>query len=328
MPAEGGKRCAISRELARALRYPPAEMIPGIVRKVWAEVTEDEVLTRAAALSYYFLFALFPALLFLTALLGLLPWRLMDVLMDLLDQTAPTDIVQQTFAEIARGASGGLLSIGIAGALYSATSGMVAIIDSLNVAYDVVDERAWWHRRLVAVALTLGVSLFLLTGLILLIFGEALGRGAAGALGLGELFEVSWALLRWALAVMFLVFGVNLIYHFAPARRPPWRWISAGSAFAVVGWIAMSLGLRLYATTYATYNATYGSIAGVILLLLWLYASGVVLLIGAEIDSEVGRRASGSSRRPAPSPEPGSAGTRSGRLDEVAAPRRTIAGRR
>ena len=269
------------------------------VLRVWNEVSEDEVFGRAAALSYYFLFALFPALLFLTALLGLLPWRLMDVLIDLLDQAAPTDIVHRTFAEIARGASGSLLSVGIAAALYSATSGMVAIVDALNVAYDVVDNRPWWQRRLIAVTLTLGVSLFTITGLVLLIFGEELGRAAAGALGLGGIFEVVWALLRWALAVIFLVFGVGLVYHFAPARRPRWRWISPGSAFAVLAWIAMSLGLRVYATTYATYNATYGSIAGVILLLLWLYLSGAVLLIGAEIDSEIWAPASDAARDPA-----------------------------
>ena len=320
--------CHCPWELAWPLRYPPAEMIPGIVRRVWSEVSEDEVLNRAAALSYYFLFALFPALLFLTALLGLLPWRLMDTLMAFLDQAAPTDIVQRTFAEIARGASGSLLSIGIAGALYSATSGMVAIIDSLNVAYDVVDERAWWHRRLIAVALTLGVSLFTLTGLILLIFGEALGRAAAGSLGLGALFEVSWALLRWALAVTFLVFGVNLVYHFAPAQRPPWRWISAGSAFAVIGWIAMSLALRVYATTYATYNATYGSIAGVILLLLWLYLSGAVLLIGAEIDSEVGQGAAGSDRRSGAGSDRRPGRARTARRDDVDVAERAAAARR
>lgn len=262
-------------------------MIPNIARRVWSEVQEDAVLHRAAALSYYFLFALFPALLFLTALLGLLPWRLMDVLMNLLDRALPTDVVHRTFEEIARGASGGLLSLGIGVALWSATNGMVAIIDALNVAYDVADERPWWHRRLVAIALTLGVSLFVLTGLLLLIFGEELGWLIARPLGLGPLFAVSWGLLRWALAVAFLILGVALVYHFAPARRPAWRWLTPGSAFAVVAWIAMSLGLRVYATTWATYNATYGSIAGVILLMLWLYLFAVVLLVGAELDSEL-----------------------------------------
>ena len=263
-----------------------------LVGRVWSEMQEDEILGRAAALSYYFLFALFPALLFLTALLGLLPWRLMDVLMELLDQALPSDIVHRTFEEIARGASGGLLSVGIGIALWSATNGMMATIDALNAAYDVVDERSWWQRRLVAIALTLGASLFVLTGLLLLIFGEELGRLVARPLGLGALFEVSWALVRWALAAAFLAVGVALVYHFAPARRPAWRWLTPGSAVAVLAWIAMSLGLRFYATTYATYNATYGSIAGVILLMLWLYLSAVVLLVGAELDSELRGRAS------------------------------------
>lgn len=281
-----------------------------LAQRVWHEMDEDEILGRAAALSYYFLFALFPALLFLTALLGLLPFRLMDTLMGILDRALPTDIVHKTFEEIARGASGGLLSVGIGVALWSATNGMVAIIDALNVAYDVVDERAWWHRRLVAIALTLGASLFILSGLLLLIFGKELGLMVATPLGLGALFEVSWAVARWVLAVVFLVLGVALVYHFAPARRPPWRWLSPGSAFAVIAWIAMSLGLRVYATTWATYNATYGSIAGVILLLLWLYLSAVVVLIGAELDSEL--RGPASRAVPRATPAPDSLGSSSG----------------
>jgi hypothetical protein len=200
------------------------------VLRVWNEVSEDEVFGRAASLSYYFLFSLFPALLFLTALLGLLPWRLMDVLMDLLDRAAPTDIVHRTFAEIARGASGGLLSVGIAAALYSATSGMVAIIDSLNVAYDVVDYRSWWQRRLIALTLTVGVSLFTLTGLVLLTSRELSGRsrrparralrGVVGASGLGAGGSSSWSRCRPC--------------TIAPARRP--RWLDLpGSASQIAG---------------------------------------------------------------------------------------------
>ena len=262
-----------------------------LARRVWHEVQDDDILQRAAALSYYFLFALFPALLFLTALLGLLPWRLMDVLMGLLDQALPTDVVHKTFGEIARGASGGLLSAGIGVALWSATNGMVAIIDALNAAYDVVDRRPWWQRRLVAIALTLGVSLLVVTGLLLLIFGKELGWLVARPLGLGHVFEVSGALVRWRGAVGLRTQGAAGVAHVAPAGRLAWRWLSPGSAFAVVGWIAMSLGLRVYTTTWATYNATYGSIAGVILLLLWLYLSAVVLLVGAEIDSVLRGRA-------------------------------------
>ena len=262
-----------------------------LVSRVWHEFGEDEISDRAAALSYYFLFALFPSLLFLTALLGMLPFPgLMERLMAYVEQTLPSDavsVIEKTLQEIMRGSRGSLLSIGVLMALWASSNGMGSVIVALNVAYDVTDTRPWWKRRLVAVALTLGFSLFLLGGLILVVFGPRLGRVVADWFGLGALFTTVWNVASVPLAMSFVLIGIALVYFLAPAAKQDWRWVTPGSAVALVLWIVMSYGLRLYVSRFANYNATYGSIGGVILLMLWLYLTGIALLLGAEVNSEI-----------------------------------------
>jgi len=262
-----------------------------LARRVWGEISADEVIDRAAALAYYFLFALFPALLFLTALLGLLPLPgLMERLIAYVEQALPGDaasIVRRTLAEIEANARGGLLSIGALAALWAGSNGMASIMSALNVAYDVEDQRPWWKRRLLAVVLTTGFALFILSALILLVFGARIGRIVADALGLGSTFTVTWNVVSLVLVVFFVLVGIALVYYLAPAAKQHWRWVTPGSAVALVLWLAMSFGLRFYVASFTDYSATYGSIGGVILLMLWLYLTGVVLLVGAEINAEI-----------------------------------------
>lgn len=266
-------------------------------RRVWQEIQEDEILDRAASLSYYFLFALFPTLLFLATLLGLLPGAdLMKTLMDYVARVLPGDassLVHRTLDEVVSGASRGLLSVGVLAALWAASNGTASIIVALNVAYGITDHRPWWRQRLVAVALTVALSVLTLTALLLLVFGERLGEVVAGWVGLGPLFTRLWNVLRWPAAIAFALTGITLVYCLAPTARHRWRWVTPGSVFALGAWLAMSVGLRLYVRYVGDYNATYGSIGGVILLMLWLYLSGVALLVGAEIDSQVERARAG-----------------------------------
>jgi membrane protein len=260
-------------------------------RRVWRELSEDEVTERGAALAYYFLFALFPALLFLTALLGLLPLPgLTDQLIEYADQTLPGDaasIVQRTLEEIQAGARGGLLSVGALAALWAGSNGMASIMTALNVAYDVEDARPWWKRRGLAIVLTVGFALFILAALVLLVFGPPIGEAVAGVLGLGAVFGVAWSVLGVPVVMGCVLLGFALVYYLAPAAQQRWRWVTPGSAVALVLWLAMSFGLREYVQRFANYTATYGSIGGVILLMLWLYLTGVVLLVGAEINAEI-----------------------------------------
>jgi membrane protein len=265
--------------------------VKALAVRVWTQLWEDAVLDRAAALSYYFLFALFPTLLFLTTLLGMLPVPdLMDRLMGYAAQLLPDDaasLLRKTLAEVIRGATPSLLSVGVLTALWAAANGMASIITALNAAWGVEDPRPWWKRRLLAVGLTVGLSLFVPGALVLLVFGERIGQAVARALGLGSLFALGWSILSWPAVILSVLLGIVMVYYWAPAVDRRFRWVTPGSAFALIAWLAVSYGLKLYVQHLGNYNATYGPIGGVILLLLWLYVSGLVLLVGAEIDSEI-----------------------------------------
>jgi membrane protein len=265
--------------------------IQQLTGRVYRRLWEDEILDRSAGLSYYFSFALFPTLLFLTALFGMLPFPdAMSRLLDYVDRVLPPDaasLLRKTLAEVVTGASGSLLSVGVLAALWAASSGMLSIMTALNVAYRVVERRPWWKTRLTALALTFGSSVFALIGLVLLVFGGGIGRVMAGWIGLGAAFTLTWAVLQWPAAILLVLTALSLVYWLAPAAGRRWYWITPGSIFAVLAWLLMSLGLRVYVDLVGDYNATYGSIGGVILLMLWLYLSGVALLIGAEINSAV-----------------------------------------
>jgi membrane protein len=272
-----------------------------LAKRVWAEFSEDEVSDRAAALAYYFLFALFPALLFMTALLGLLPIpTLMDRLMDYVAQALPGDaasIIEKTLGEIVAGASSGLLSIGVLGALWAGSNGMSSIMSALNVAYDVKETRPWWKTKLLAIGLTLGFSVFILSALVLIVFGSKIGETVAGWVGLGSAFTFVWNIVSIPVVMVLVAIGIGLVYYLAPAVEQHWRWVTPGSVVALVLWLGASFALRFYVTNFANYNATYGSIGGVILLMLWLNLSGMALLLGAEVNSEIEHAAA---RRGAP----------------------------
>lgn len=261
-------------------------------KRVYNEAWEDEIVDRAAGLAYYFLFALFPALLFLTALLGMLPVpNLMDKLMAYVEQALPGDaasLIQKTLAEVVGGANGGLLSIGAVVALWSASAGVASMMTALNITYDVEEARPWWKRRLVAIGLTLALATLILSAMVLLVFGGAIGRAVDKFVGLGPIVATTWNIAQWPVALLFVITAIALLYYAAPnVEHRRWYWVTPGSVVALVTWLVISVALRLYVTYVGDYNATYGSIGGVILLILWLYLTGLAMLLGAEVNSEI-----------------------------------------
>ena len=258
-------------------------------RGLWAH----DVFDRAASLSYYFLFALFPALLFLTAIVGLLPWpKLMDQFLGFMARVLPADagsLLTKTVAEVIKGARGSLVSLGVLGALWGASSGMVSISNALNIAFEVRDPRRWWRHRLEAMGLTVGFSLLTIVAMLLFVFGERIGDELARGLGVGKAFTRAWNIGRWPALTLCGLVGIMLVYQLAPAVRLHWRRVMPGAIFALAGWLFASYALRVYVRYVGNYNATYGSIGGVIVLMLWFYLSSLALLVGAEINSQIRR---------------------------------------
>jgi membrane protein len=260
-------------------------------RRVIAEVQDDNCLGQAAQLAYYFLFSLFPFFLFLTALLGYIPVpNLMERILEILAQVLPREaltLVQDNIRQVVTEQRGGLLSLGILLALWTASSAVTAIADALNRACDVEESRPFWKVRGTAILLTIGLSLFMISSLLLLMFGPQLGGWIAELVGLGAVFEVLWNIVRWPVILLLLIVAVALVYYFAPDVEQHWKWITPGSVFAVVGWLLASLAFSFYVNNFGAYNKTYGSIGAVIVLLTWMYVTGLCLLIGGEINAEI-----------------------------------------
>ena len=271
------------------LRVPVGWM--EIFKRTAKETLADDVLSLSAELAYYFFLAVFPALLFLVALAGFFPIEnLMGEITRNLSRVAPPDvlkIIQDQIYKVATGDSGGLLTIGMLLTIWSSSAGMMAIINTLNKAYDIEESRPWWKVRLTAVALTIAIALFVLISFALVIVGPMLAEQVARAVNLGPVFEWTWKILQWLVIFVLIATAIGIVYYFAPDAEQEWVWLTPGSLLATLLWILFSLGFKIYVSNFANYNETYGAIGGVIVLLLWFYASGLAILIGAEMNSEI-----------------------------------------
>jgi uncharacterized BrkB/YihY/UPF0761 family membrane protein len=164
---------------------------------------------------------------------------------------------------------------------------MVAIVGSLNKAYDIEEGRPWWKVRLIAVGLTLSLALMLLLSFTLIVIGPTLAERLATAFRLGPAFEWTWKIVQWPLAFVLVSTAIGLVYYFAPDAEQDWAWITPGALTGTILWFGASLGFKYYAANFTDYNAAYGAVAGVIVLLLWFYISAVAILIGAEMNAEI-----------------------------------------
>ncbi|HYO62233.1 MAG TPA: YihY/virulence factor BrkB family protein [Pyrinomonadaceae bacterium] len=265
-----------------------------LAKRTWAEFNEDDVLGRAAQLSYYFLLALFPLLLFLTAVLGLIAGEdseLRNELYTYLSAVLPrsaVEMVSTSVNEAVTQSGGGKLSFGVLATLWAASNGMGAITESLNIAYDVEETRPWWKKRLLAVFLTVGLAVLVISALVLVLMGGTIAEWLAAHLGLGAFFEWAWKILQWPIVLAFVLLAFGLVYYFAPdLRDQKWHWVTPGAIVGVALWLLVSFAFRIYLSFFDSYSATYGSLGAVIVLMLWFYFTGIAILVGGEINSEV-----------------------------------------
>jgi membrane protein len=286
----------------------------------------DNCLGLAAQLAYYFFFALFPALLFMVALASYFPLTtLIDDLFRTMGGFMPPEALQlitTQMIKISSDGQGGLLTLGVLLAVSSSSAAMVAIIDTLNRSYGVEDGRPWWKVRLIAIGLTVGVATFILISFALVLVGPTLATALAERLHLGSAFEWTWKIVQWPVLFGLTSLGIALIYYFAPDVEQGWRWLVPGAVFATSLWLAASLAFKYYVANWGNYTETYGLIGAVMILLLWFYISGLVLLIGAELNAALEHGHPGTVQRepgiaPRAGRRPGAAALRTCRQDRL-----------
>jgi membrane protein len=274
-----------------------------LARRTVKDSIQDDVPGIAAQLAYYFFLSLFPALLFLVALASFFPlYSFTDELIRVLGPIAPEAVItllQDQLTSLSNSGDASLLSIGLLMALWSSSAAMVSVIDAMNRAYDIEDARSWWKRRAIAIALTIGLALFILTSFGLIVAGPWLADFLGRHLGLAHAFTLAWKILQWPVVFLLASTGFGVVYYFAPDAEQDWAWITPGALVATVLWILASLAFRYYVVNFGNYQEAYGTLGGIILTLLWFYITGLSMVIGAELSAEI-HRASPWGKNPGP----------------------------
>ena len=273
-------------------RWQTRRSWPDLLRRTLSEsFFHDNCLSLAAQLAYYFFFALFPMLLVLIAIASFFPLSsLVTNTVQLLGPFVPPEvlaIVTDQLRKVSGGDQGGLLTLGMVAAIWSSSTAMTAIADTLNSAYDVEEGRPWWKVRLIAIVLTLGVAVFILFATVLVLAGPAVARYLANWWYLGVAFQWTWNVLQWPLAFLLVNVAIGLIYYYAPDVEQEWARLIPGALLATVLWLLATLGFRYYVVNLGSYTETYGALGAVMVLLLWFYLSGLAILIGAELNAEI-----------------------------------------
>ncbi|MBM7605008.1 YihY/virulence factor BrkB family protein [Metabacillus litoralis] len=254
--------------------------------------TNDEVPGLSAQLSYFFLLSLFPFLIFLITLLGYLPISQVDVL-NTIQEFAPGEsmqLINETLDQILNNRNGGLLSFGIIATLWSASNGINAIVRAFNRAYDVKESRSFIVARGMAILLTIGMVFVIVVALLLPVFGKEIGLFIASNFGLSDQFLTIWNTLRWLVSGIILFIVFTALYFVAPNKRLHIKDGLPGAIAATIGWIVASLAFSYYVGNFANYSATYGSIGGIIVLMIWLYLSGMIIILGGELNAMLYKR--------------------------------------
>lgn len=270
-----------------------------LVQRTWHQFWKNRVLDQSAILSFYFLLSIFPLLLFLIALLGLLLQSgpvLQETLHQYLAAVVPesaTTLIDTTMSEISRGSGVIKLSVALLFTGWSASQGMLAIVEGLNIAYQVGESRPWWKKYLVASGLTIVSLVLFAAALLLLIYGGRFSERMAMHLGYSGFIVGLWKVVSWVTLLAFALMAFNILYIYAPnVKHRQWHWLMPGTVVGVALWLLVSFGFQLYLVFFNRFSVTYGSIGAVIILLLWFYLSGIAILVGGVVNSEI-EKASG-----------------------------------
>ncbi|HLR67493.1 YihY/virulence factor BrkB family protein [Virgibacillus alimentarius] len=255
----------------------------------FGRINDADVFGLSAQLAYFFLLSLFPFLLFLITLLGYLPIDEQSF-MGFIDTYAPpeiTELINTNLNQLINAQNGGLLSIGIIGTLWSASNGVNAITKAFNRAYEVEEDRSFIVARLIAIALTISMVVVICVAFLLPIFGRTIGIYLFSFFGLSDDFIHVWNTLRWIISSIVFFIVLLALYKLAPNKKIRLRNAMWGAIFATIGWQLVSLAFSYYVSTIGNYSATYGSLGAVIILMIWFYISGIIIITGGIINAMI-----------------------------------------
>jgi membrane protein len=268
------------------------DVVP-LVKKTVKEIGEDRIPSLAAETAYYFFFSLFPLLLFLTPLLGLVGngQQLMESMLGRLSTTMPADtlsLLRRVLGEIITSSgNAGIMSVGVLLAAWSGSNIFGALMGSLNIAYDVSETRSWWKRQLLRIGVLLIAGCTMIAATLIFLNGEGIARWVGSLIGLGDAAIAAWTVLQLVLAVALLVALGAIVFKLLPNVQQRWSHVFVASAITTLLWIVATVLFRFYVQNFGSYNKTYGTIGGVIILLSWMYYSMFVLLVGGELAAEL-----------------------------------------
>jgi membrane protein len=266
-----------------------------VLKRTVREFRDDNLTDWAAALTYYGILSIFPMLIVLVSVLGLIGSSATQPLIDNLGTVAPgpaKDIFTSALEDIqeSRGAAGVLFVVGLAAALWSASGYIGAFMRASNAIYEVEEGRPFWKLRPLQMGVTLLMVLLLAVSALAVVFTGPLAEQIGNVIGVGDTAVTVWDIAKWPFLILLVSLMFSILYWVAPnVRQPGFRWLTPGGVLAVLLWIVASAGFALYVASFASYNKTYGSLGGVIVFLVWLWISNIVVLLGAELNAELER---------------------------------------
>jgi membrane protein len=299
-PAREGERGGTATRVDRDIDGPAdlkARWWWATLKRTIREFRDDNLTDWAAALTYYAVLSIFPALLVLVALLGLVGQhpQTTDSLLKIVDDIGPSSAVDTFKPAIegvikSKGDAGALLGLGLLGAVWAASGYIGAFMRASNAIYEVEEGRPFWKLRPLQIVMTVVVVLILAIVAIAVVMTGTLAESVGGQIGLGDTAVTIWNIAKWPVLVAVVMGIFALLYYMAPnVRHPGFRWITPGGVVAVLLWIVASAGFAFYVANFGSYNKTYGSLGAVIVFLVWLWISNIAVLFGAELNSELER---------------------------------------
>jgi membrane protein len=267
------------------------------LKRTIRELRDDNLTDWAAALTYYSVLALFPGLIVLVAILGLVGQhpQTTNALLDIVRDIGPASAVDTFRGPIesvvkSNGGAGALLGVGLLAAIWSASGYIGAFTRAMNVIYEVEEGRPFWKLRPLQIVITVAMVLLLAIVAISIVVTGPLAESVGNVIGLGDTAITIWGIAKWPVIVIIVMGMFTVLYYVAPnVRQPRLRWVTPGGIVAVVAWLIVSFGFALYVANFGSYDKTYGSLGGVIVFLIWLWLSNLALLLGAEFDAELER---------------------------------------